>query len=54
MTVPETLSILSWKVQSPGQYGGSADLEVLADRPREYFLTPSMTDHRPVSATSRL
>jgi endonuclease/exonuclease/phosphatase family metal-dependent hydrolase len=31
MTMPETLSILSWNVQSPGQHGGEADPEVLAD-----------------------
>ena len=27
---------------------------LLADRPREYFLTPSMTDHRPVTASFSL
>jgi endonuclease/exonuclease/phosphatase family metal-dependent hydrolase len=31
MNMPETLSILSWNVQSPDQYGGSADPEVLAE-----------------------
>jgi hypothetical protein len=31
MDMPETLSILSWNVQSPGQYEGSADPEVLAE-----------------------
>ena len=27
----ETLSVLSWNVQSPGEFGGSADLEVIVE-----------------------
>ena len=32
----ETLSIFSWNVQSPGQYGGSADPEVVAQHLQEF------------------
>jgi endonuclease/exonuclease/phosphatase family metal-dependent hydrolase len=31
MKMPETLSVFSWNVQSPGDLGGSADLELLIE-----------------------
>lgn len=35
-SMSETLSILSWNVQSPGEYGGSADLEVIIELLKEF------------------
>lgn len=47
--------ILDFVFVSGEAQGWEASSEILlADRPREYFLTPSMTDHRPVSVTFRL